>query len=237
MDITLIPRLDSTGRIPSGLPSGCASPGRSIRGMEGPVMSASRMPTAYPRRASVMASSADTEDLPTPPLPLTTAITWRTWLYCSAAPSVGSLWCSLARSWAVISPRVMSAVWMPSSASTACRAAVTIWSRSGQARVVSASVNATLPSARRRSRTMPSSTMLRRSSGSTTAASARSTSCSDGIAVSAVGYESITAATCPLCVRVHGRGRAPRSRCTAPSRPARRSAGEPAPAALHRMHR
>lgn len=47
----------------------------NILGMEGPVMSASRMPTLLPRRASSVAMAPVTNDLPTPPLPESTAIT------------------------------------------------------------------------------------------------------------------------------------------------------------------
>ena len=43
--------------------------------MEGPVTSASRMPTRRPSRFSCTASADVTSDLPTPPLPLTTAST------------------------------------------------------------------------------------------------------------------------------------------------------------------
>ena len=46
-----------------------------ILGMDGPVMSASRMPTRYPSFASWLARDAVTMDLPTPPFPLTTPIT------------------------------------------------------------------------------------------------------------------------------------------------------------------
>ena len=47
----------------------------NILGIEGPVISASRIPTLYPLRAIVMAIKLVTEDLPTPPLPDTTPIT------------------------------------------------------------------------------------------------------------------------------------------------------------------
>ncbi len=48
-----------------------------MRGIEGPVMSASRMPTRAPRRASSTARMPHTSDLPTPPLPDITPMTWR----------------------------------------------------------------------------------------------------------------------------------------------------------------
>lgn len=46
-----------------------------MRGMEGPQISASRMPTRWPLRARVRASWADTDDLPTPPFPERTKMT------------------------------------------------------------------------------------------------------------------------------------------------------------------
>ena len=46
MDITSIPLDVCTGRIPTGLPTGFSSLARSILGMLGPVMSASRTPTS-----------------------------------------------------------------------------------------------------------------------------------------------------------------------------------------------
>ena len=53
------------------------SPARpSILGMEGPVISASRIPTRAPERASSTARLPQTNDLPTPPLPEMTPITW-----------------------------------------------------------------------------------------------------------------------------------------------------------------
>ena len=51
-------------------------------GIEGPVMSASSTPTRWPRRAMAVARSEVTRDLPTPPLPLMTAMT-RLTLLCS----------------------------------------------------------------------------------------------------------------------------------------------------------
>ena len=47
-------------------------------GAEGPVMSASRTPTRFPFRAMATASMDVTVDLPTPPLPETTAMTFFT---------------------------------------------------------------------------------------------------------------------------------------------------------------
>ena len=72
----------------------------------------------------------------------------------------------------VISVNSTSTPSMPSSARIACRASPEILSFSGQASVVSASVSCTWQSSTAISRTMPSSTMLRCSSGSITACSA-----------------------------------------------------------------
>ena len=71
--------------MPPGLTEGSIPSPRSVKGperprsfgIEGPVMSASSIPTCRPLRASSIASSAVTEDFPTPPLPLPTATTWR----------------------------------------------------------------------------------------------------------------------------------------------------------------
>ena len=49
-------------------------------GMEGPVMSASSTATSLPRRRRLVASREVTRLLPTPPLPLTTPMTFFTWL-------------------------------------------------------------------------------------------------------------------------------------------------------------
>ena len=57
----------------------------NARGIDGPVMSESRMPTRYPRRLMETASKEVTRDLPTPPLPLATAMTLRTELISCGA--------------------------------------------------------------------------------------------------------------------------------------------------------
>ena len=68
---------------------GPATPGFSLtpnmRGIEGPVMSPSRMPTLSPRRFNPTASSPATSDFPTPPLPDITAMTCLM-PFCSAMP-------------------------------------------------------------------------------------------------------------------------------------------------------
>ena len=48
----------------------------NIFGIEGPVISASMIPTLFPALCAYAASSEVVKDFPTPPLPLTTAITF-----------------------------------------------------------------------------------------------------------------------------------------------------------------
>ena len=50
----------------------------NIFGIDGPVTSASRMAVFSPARCAIVARRPVTRDLPTPPLPDTTAITLRT---------------------------------------------------------------------------------------------------------------------------------------------------------------
>src|SRR5665648_102154 len=89
-DIILIPPLLFEGSIPVLLtPALPVTP--KIFGMLGPVMSASKTPTLYPWRIRVTANILVTEDLPTPPLPLMTAITLSTWLAFWASETLGSL--------------------------------------------------------------------------------------------------------------------------------------------------
>ena len=165
----------SAGRIQRAAMSRSTS-WRSILGMEGPVMSASSTPTECPCRRSATARSAETEDLPTPPLPLTTAITWRTQLNAAAEPSCRSgLPKACSFSSAVISRMAISTSSTPSTSSAARRASSWMRPLSGQPIVVSARVNVTRPSATARSWTMPISTMLRCSSGSITRLSASRT--------------------------------------------------------------
>ena len=79
--ITSMPVVVRTGKMPVSLPSAfCFRP--NSRGMDGPVMSASRMPTFRPMRCMATASRDVTMDLPTPPLPLHTPMTFLMWL-CS----------------------------------------------------------------------------------------------------------------------------------------------------------
>ena len=61
----------------SGLADAGTSGAPSIVGIDGPNTSASRSPTFAPWRASASARFTATVDLPTPPLPAATAITFR----------------------------------------------------------------------------------------------------------------------------------------------------------------
>ncbi len=77
--MTFIPVLVMMGYIPFS--SAVARPFKPKHfGMLGPVMSASSIPTEHSRRRRVVASIEVTRDLPTPPLPLTTPITFFTLL-------------------------------------------------------------------------------------------------------------------------------------------------------------
>jgi len=84
MDITLIPVEVVTGIMPLSSPEA-----RSFKpkawGIEGPVISASRIAVLYPCFCICTAKREVTKDLPTPPLPLTTAMTCFT-----CVPSCGS---------------------------------------------------------------------------------------------------------------------------------------------------
>ena len=64
--------------MPSSLPAARVWMPKAL-GMEGPVISASRMPTFLPRPAMAQAREEVTRLLPTPPFPLTTAMTFLTW--------------------------------------------------------------------------------------------------------------------------------------------------------------
>ncbi len=70
-----VPSFASHGKIPASSPL-ALSWIPYIFGTDGPVTSASRIPTANPCSRIIRASDAVTIDLPTPPLPLTTAITF-----------------------------------------------------------------------------------------------------------------------------------------------------------------
>ncbi len=182
-DITRTPSAVTGGRMPMAFPSTPPAGRPNNFGMLGPVMSASSTPTLRPRRARAAASRAVTEDLPTPPLPLITATTCLTWLNWASLGGAGGVPPNTARrSSGVISPWITSTPVTPGKASTAWRALFAICSLSGQPRTVKARVNLTLPAwVADRLRTMPSSTILRPSSGSITRRSASKISFSEGI--------------------------------------------------------
>ena len=85
MLIICMPVLVSTGRMKFSPPRAPSCTPKSW-GMEGPVMSASSTAARWPRRCISQASRLVTRLLPTPPLPLTTAMTRPT-----AAPSCRGL--------------------------------------------------------------------------------------------------------------------------------------------------
>ena len=86
IDITLMPCPDSLGKIPSSFP--CAFPWMpNVFGMLGPVMSASKIAVLYPLRFIRTDKYEVVSDLPTPPFPLTTPITFFT-LLCLFSGSI-----------------------------------------------------------------------------------------------------------------------------------------------------
>jgi hypothetical protein len=112
-------------------------------------------------------------DFPTPPLPEATQITFLTW---ASAPSGRRLrprvCCRLARSSSERTSNSTATAVTPSSSATFWATACWKWFRIGQPGVVRDTMTPTLPSsAMSIERTIPSSTMLRRSSGSMTARS------------------------------------------------------------------
>ena len=73
-DMILMPPGVTAGWMPSSVAMACSWTPKAA-GMEGPVMSASSTATLWPRLAMAAAREAVTVLLPTPPFPLTTAIT------------------------------------------------------------------------------------------------------------------------------------------------------------------
>jgi hypothetical protein len=107
--------------------------------MFGPWMSASSSPTLAPVWASATARLTAQVDLPTPPLPAPTAITFLTpgsWIVPRLPPAV-------VRTCEVIVQLTFST---PGMAPTSCWAWVRNWSFTGQAGVVSSNWNDTTPS-------------------------------------------------------------------------------------------
>ena len=90
IDITSIPDSETTGKRPVSLPKGRAVM-PNMRGILAPVMSASRIPTLLPCRFKAIASKAVTSDLPTPPLPLITAMICLISFSASGLASINSM--------------------------------------------------------------------------------------------------------------------------------------------------
>ena len=84
--ITSMPVLVLTGRMPASVPMAFSLMPNAL-GMDGPVMSASRMPTFRPWRCASTASREVTRLLPTPPLPLHTPTTF---LMCDSSCGLAS---------------------------------------------------------------------------------------------------------------------------------------------------
>ena len=82
-DTILMPVVLAAGRMPSSEASSWPFTPKAL-GMDGPVTSASSMATLWPRLRSSTLIRLVTRDLPTPPLPLTTPMTFFTWLWAFA---------------------------------------------------------------------------------------------------------------------------------------------------------
>src|SRR3954453_18374266 len=142
------------------------------------------MPTFLPSSDSAAARFAVTVDLPTPPLPEPTQMMFDT---SASAPSgrpplrPSFVW-SAPFSVSVSTSKATSTCVTPSSADTDLATAVWKWLRIGQPGVVKDTMTATRPSSWMSiERTMPSSTIELRSSGSMTASSALRISSRDGM--------------------------------------------------------
>ena len=162
----------------------------SIRGMEKPHTSASTMAVFLPRLARLTARLVVTDDLPTPPLPEATSRTrvldpasakgmvrpsawpWAAWLPAVAlgSPTISSR--TRARSSSLITSKVTSTDCTSSRAWTASPTRRWISFFSGQPGTVRATSTRTDAPLICTERTMPRSTMLRCSSGSSTGRSA-----------------------------------------------------------------
>ena len=151
-------------------------------------MSASSTPTVKPCWATAMARFTVTELLPTPPLPLATAIT----LVVSGTLVSGA--CSRAfqralsitvlRSSGVISPHSMRTSVTPGCTATRLSTSFLIWARRGQPPIVSFTCTVTAPAGDTSTAgTMPRVTMSAPSSGSMTARNKPVTVSTSGTAV------------------------------------------------------
>ena len=149
----------------------------SSRGTEKPQMSASRTPTTRPRAASATARFTVTDDLPTPPLPDAMASTRA--LAGTAVSGASSRAFQRARAMTAARSSASMAATRTSTERTQSRDCTwpttsrSIWLRSGQAAMVSATSTTTSRPATVTARTIPRSTMVSPSSGSTTARRAR----------------------------------------------------------------
>jgi hypothetical protein len=123
-------------------------------------------------------------DLPTPPLPLAMGT-----MFLTSGRSLSFCSDLVARTCEVM---VRSTALTPGSDSPARCACSFIWSRTGQAGVVSSIAKATVPPSILRPLTKPSDTMSRRRSGSWIVASALRTVCSVIISASASRFMTLT---------------------------------------------
>src|ERR1700722_18426560 len=201
------PNLRSSGTIfPARASTSPSMPRR--RGTEKPQMSASRIPTTRPREASATARFTVTDDLPTPPLPDAMASTRvEAAIAVSGASSRAfqrARAITVARASASMAATCTSTVRTQSRDRTWFTTSRSIWLRSGQEAMVNATSTMTSPPSTATPRTMPRSTMVSPSSGSTTARRQSRTSSwrasrdgGPGVGVGAAG--GVTAGNC-TCV-------------------------------------
>ena len=143
------------------------------------MISASNTPTFKPCLRASLASIAETEDLPTPPLPLITATTRLTLLNFFKSGKCGLIVSkSFLRSSLLICPNSIFTPLTSGMDDKTSFAWSAIWSRMGQPSTVNVNVKEAVPSCNFRSRTMPSSTIFFPSSGSITWRSASVSVCS-----------------------------------------------------------
>ena len=170
--------------MPSRTTGGRRTP--SMRGIEKPQTSASITATLLPRAARETARFVVTDDLPTPPLPEAMSSTrvrlegsakgivrpcawpWAGWLPAVEAGSPWRFWRSADSSSSVMTVKSRSTPVIPSRAVTASVTRRWISLRSGHPATVRAISTPTVGGSIRTSLTMPRSTMLRWSSGSST---------------------------------------------------------------------
>src|ERR687895_1319310 len=142
-----------------------------MRGIEYPQTSASSTPTFLPSATSAAARLTVSDDLPTPPLPEPTQITLATWASAPSGSPSGrpSLRWRPDFSWSVSTSKPTLTRVTPSTADTCLATELWKWPLIGQPGVVSETVTSTTPpSLMSIARTISSSTMSLRSSGSMT---------------------------------------------------------------------